>query len=226
MEAKHQHRAYNQSPARLLSGGLVVSRVVSTLCVFAILSATLIALDFVPEPAKTVSATATTQFPISLEALESMEDTTPVRILIDKVDIEAALITPASTDLAVLDRALLSGAVVYPDSAPLGKIGNILIFGHSSYLPVVKNKAYQTFNELGALAPGDVFVVESVTHAYEYRVKAVKKAKAEDTPVVFDTTRSMLTLVTCNTFGDKNDRHIVEADFVQKYPLPNSLTGL
>lgn len=197
----------------------------STSFIFVGLSVFLSVIGFVPEPATTVRATLTATATPSLYEVEVAEDPTPTQVRIQKAGIVASISTPATTDIAVLDRALLSGAVIYPGSTTLGTKGNILMFGHSSYLPVVKNKAYQTFNELGTLAPGDIIVVESVTHAYLYRVKAVRKAKAEDTPIVFDTPRAMLTMVTCDTFGDKNDRYIVDADFINKAPLTSVVAG-
>ncbi|MEZ4200358.1 MAG: hypothetical protein R3B69_02055 [Candidatus Paceibacterota bacterium] len=47
------------------------------------------------------------------------------------------VLNPASRSVAVLDEALLSGVVRHPDSADFSEPGNILILGHSSYLPNV-----------------------------------------------------------------------------------------
>ena len=111
----------------------------------------------------------------------------------------------------MLDRALLAGAVRYPGSGDLGTNANVLIFGHSSYLPIVKNKAYQAFNELGKLDPGSFITVHSETHRYTYEVQRVHLANAEETLIEFTSQEPMLTLATCNTFGAKQERWVVTA---------------
>lgn len=135
----------------------------------------------------------------------------PVRIVINEIGIDTPVLTPASTDVAVLDRALLSGAVHYPDSPLAGEEGNMLIFGHSSYLPVVQNKAYQAFNELQKLTPGSMVSVYTDTMRYDYKVDRVRLARAEETVITFDADEPTLTLATCNTFGAKQERWVATA---------------
>ena len=72
----------------------------------------------------------------------------PVRIVATSIGLDAKIENPDSRDLDVLDRALTRGAVRYPGSALLGEPGNMLLFGHSSYLSVVGNSAYRTFNDI------------------------------------------------------------------------------
>ncbi|MEK7579538.1 MAG: hypothetical protein AAB460_03355, partial [Patescibacteria group bacterium] len=45
---------------------------------------------------------------------EIYTDGTPIRIVIDAIDVDAIITTPASADLPVLDAALLKGVVHYP----------------------------------------------------------------------------------------------------------------
>ncbi len=148
------------------------------------------------------------------------KDTSVRRVVINAIGLNATVSTPPSTDLAVLDNALLKGAVRYPDSAQLGDVGNMLIFGHSSSLPVIHNQNFRIFNRLHELEAGDVVRVQSTTHEYVYRVESVRMAKAEDVMVRFDTREKRLTMVTCNnSFGDTSDRYLVEAAFITQREL-------
>jgi LPXTG-site transpeptidase (sortase) family protein len=113
-----------------------------------------------------------------------------------------------------LDGDLLTGAVHYPTSAELGEDGNVVLFGHSSYLPIVKNQAYKTFDGIQKLAVGDLVTVYSSTTAYTYAVRTVAKESANDAIIPLTVDGRVLTLSTCNSFGEKTDRFVVTADFV------------
>lgn len=213
----------------------------STLATFVVLAMFFVAIDFIPEPRSTnVNDTPTVRVvettrthtlsdvpsdtvpvtPVQTEDTEEFESIVPpilqvaerpVRVVINEIDIDTPVITPASTDIDVLDRALLSGAVHYPSSPLAGEQGNMLIFGHSSYLPVVQNKAYQAFNELQKLTPGSIVSVYTDTTRYDYKVDRVRLARAEETVITFDADEPTLTLATCNTFGAKQERWVATA---------------
>ena len=61
----------------------------------------------------------------------------------------------------MLDDALTQGAVHYPTSAPLGIDGTVLLFGHSSYLPVIIHQYYKTFDGIQDLKDGETVSVYS-----------------------------------------------------------------
>ncbi len=198
--------------------------VLQTFGVFAVLTFLLILIDFVPVPVTNESTSTSTDVlyatPASGNTTEAVdvpyELTTPVRIVIDDIDVDTTVLSPTSTDVEVLDRALLSGAVLYPGSGLAGESANMLIFGHSSYLPVVRNEAYKAFNELGELHDGDVVTVYSDTHTYEYTVRDVYLANADDAVIYFEADTPTLTLATCNTFGAKQERWVVTASLTDK----------
>jgi LPXTG-site transpeptidase (sortase) family protein len=187
-----------------------------------VLTSILVLLDFVPEaPTQdtmntTSSSTATTVTPA---VSTTVEVRTPVRIQIPARDIDTSIVTPQSTDISVLDRALLTGAVHYPGSAYAGEQGNMLIFGHSSYLPVVKNKSFQAFNDLGKSKRGELITILSSTHEYTYTIDSVTLMRAEDAVVPLNVTQPTLTLATCNTFGAKQERWVVIAHLTGKKEL-------
>ncbi|MBP9749974.1 MAG: sortase [Candidatus Pacebacteria bacterium] len=189
---------------------------IASIGVFCALSLFLVSVDFVPE--RRVDAKQA-DLESQVEDLQRIDSgtlavtpvSTPTRVVIESIGVDTSVVTPESADIEVLDRALLTGAVHYPGSPRAGEAGNMLLFGHSSYLPVVKNKAYQAFNELGSLTPGERVIVYSEGYRYEYLVKSVRLARAQDAVINFIAREPTLTLATCNTFGQKQERWVVTA---------------
>lgn len=184
-------------------------------------------VDFVPEAPE-----ENAERQMALEEIEEEEtgvperparpaatDATPDRIFIDSLDREVAVLNPESTSVSVLDNTLLSGVVRHPASANLLEDGTVFLFGHSSYLPIVHNKNFQAFNDIKDLVWGDKIRIQSSDYEYVYRVDRVYEVKATTAEVVIESEGKELTLVTCNTFGSKEDRFVVEASLVDSYPL-------
>lgn len=144
----------------------------------------------------------------------------PVRIIFDTLDNkQVTVLNPESTSITALDTALLSGVVRHPDSADFTETGTIFLFGHSSYLPNVVNKNFQAFNGIQKLTWGDKVRLHSETMEYVYRVDRVYEAKASSADVPITYGESKLTLATCNSFGSKDDRYIVEATLIETRAL-------
>jgi LPXTG-site transpeptidase (sortase) family protein len=139
----------------------------------------------------------------------------PLKIEVPRLKIVETVNNPKSTDVKVLDDALLSGVVRYPTSAQLGENGNVIIFGHSSHLPLVNNKEFKAFNDIETLKAGDTIVVTSKTRTYTYAVDTVVKANASQDEIPLGATGNLLTLATCNSFGTKSGRFIVTAHLVE-----------
>lgn len=137
--------------------------------------------------------------------------TKPERITIDKVGINVKVYEPESVNVAVLDENLKKGAVYYPGSGTIEQ-GNIFIFGHSTNWPVVQNPAYKTFNGLEKLEKGDIIKVGAGSQEFSYKVKTVNLVDADNALVEFDNSGQTLTLSTCNTFGEKQERWVVVAE--------------
>lgn len=143
----------------------------------------------------------------------------PVRIVAKSIGLDVRVSNPASTAIDTLDQALLSGAVRYPTSAELGVDGTVLVFGHSSYLPIVHNQAYKSFDGIQNLKTNDTISVYSGTHEYRYSVVGVKLADATQDVIEMPAVGKHLTLVTCDSFSSKSNRFVVTADFVGAYNL-------
>jgi LPXTG-site transpeptidase (sortase) family protein len=148
------------------------------------------------------------------ESVNSVPFVVPVRIVIDKIGVNGPVSNPDSEKTEDLDEALLKGAVRYPGSGSLLDNDNIFIFGHSSFLPVVNNPAYRIFNRLNQLGIGDDIKLHSEKMEYIFRVIKIEKVKADEALIRFETGKKKLVLSTCDSFGKKTDRFVVEAEFI------------
>lgn len=157
---------------------------------------------------------------VPVTPVDSTNDPLPTTITLERLGRTVTVLNPTSRVVADLDTALLKGAIHHPDSADLNdKNGNILILGHSSYLKNVFNKNFQAFNGIQNLTWGDTIIVKSSDSEYTYRVEKVYEQKASTVNIPVWSNEPKLTLVTCNTFGAKEDRFIVEAILVSKKAL-------
>lgn len=190
----------------------------------------LFVVDFLPEkPTETVSTVdsepeATTVEKNVLqenipEETPVVRDPNPVAIIFDSLDKRVNVLNPESRSIDDLDTALLSGAVRHPDSADFKNEGTIFLFGHSSYLPNVINKNFQSFNSVQNLKWGDTVRLQSSDTEYVYRIDRVYQVQASNAEIEIERGTAKLTLVTCNSFGSKDDRYIVEATQIDAYPL-------
>ena len=195
--------------------------------VFTLSYGVLYALDFLPEP-KTEGVSVEDEETdeeveapvVAEEAPEPVVATEePVSLTIPSLDREVTVLNPQTRDIVELDAELLKGVVRHPDSALLGEEGNVVILGHSSYLPNVMNKNFQALNGIQKMKWGDTIELVSEGTLYTYRVEKVYQAKASGVTIPTDVTGKRLTLVTCNSFGSKEDRFIVEAKLVSEKAL-------
>lgn len=180
--------------------------------------------DLLPNPARAAAepVTPTVALSSNIKAASSTPTSVvenPVKIEIEKIGLAVTIANPTTTDIEALDEYLLKGAARYPTSAKLGEVGNVVLFGHSSYLPVVGNQAYKTFNGIQKLVAGDVITVYSAGSVYAYRVRTMEKESAESgAGINLAVSGRVLTLATCNSFATKSDRFVVTADFVESHP--------
>ena len=139
----------------------------------------------------------------------------PGRIVIPAIGLDLPVSNPATRDLTSLDAILQKGPARYVDSAKLGEKGNVLIFAHSSRLPVVRNQMYRAFNDISELSPGDTITITGEGKSYLYTVKSVRRGNASDEIIDLSPKNgTRLTLVTCDTLTSKDSRWILDAEFV------------
>jgi sortase A len=132
-------------------------------------------------------------------------------ISIPRLKIENATVSVGGDDLS-------KSLVQYPGTAPPGKTGNTVIFGHS-ILPIFYNpKNYMSiFSTLPTLKKGDDMSINYDGVTYKYRVDVMFEVTPSDIQVLDqDASDSFLTLVTCVPPGDprKPKRLIVRARLV------------
>lgn len=178
-------------------------------------------LDLLPDPVSTDAAFV----PAEQSAEQPVGTTTnafaeaPLRVVAKKTGLDVTVSNPTDTDVDALDAELLKGAVRYPTSAMLGVEGTVLLFGHSSYLPIVHNQNFKAFNGIQNLKAGDTVSVYSGSQEYRYSVVGVRLADATEDKVELPATGRHLALVTCDSFGTKSDRWVLTADLEGVYSL-------
>ncbi len=195
---------------------------VAFLSVFFITFSVLIAVDLVPEEGNGSTVTVETSPLVSgkvlgTDTVEAAE--LPVKVEVPAIRLSTTIANPTSTDVATLDRHLNTGAVRYPTSGKLGQNGNVVLFAHSSYLPIVQNSAYKAFTGIEKLKKGDRIMVSSSSRTYVYSVDSVESADAGADAIPLTVSGQKLTLSTCDSFGTKSDRFVVTASLVESYPL-------
>lgn len=197
----------------MLIGGLTLSIFLMTYVLLAL-------LGFVPEQFKFVSTSAPKSQNVQVidtptttvtQTQNTDKNLIPTKVEIPKIGVSSIINVPAGIDVSTLDNALTKGAVYYPGSGTL-QGGNMFLFGHSTNWSVVNNDAYKTFNDLDKLSTGDEIVLTSGGEKYVYIVRTVKLSSEDDAVVQFASNSPMLTISTCDTFGRKQDRWVVEAD--------------
>jgi LPXTG-site transpeptidase (sortase) family protein len=145
------------------------------------------------------------------------ESTYPVRIVISSLSINLPVQNPKTTDLDALDALLVNGPARYSKSAKLGADGNVIIFAHSSHLPIVHNKMYQAFNNIPNARNGDTVTLTGENGIdYIYEVDSVVRADTNDGDKVplMSPDGNKLILVTCDTLTGKSARFVLTASFV------------
>lgn len=155
--------------------------------------------------------------PVAVPVVVSEKIVLPTHLSISKINLDVQILNTQSRDAGVLDEALKKAPVRYMDSAKLGEDGNILIFAHSSHLPVVHNQMFKVFNRLSELKVGDTITVSGDGESHVYSVVLIRKADASEE--VIDLSKNngrRLTLSTCDNFGAKTSRWVVEAVYVGK----------
>lgn len=183
-------------------------------------------IGFVPatfqyEPGQAVQAQTASVTTPDLNELESTPSQPrhelPSRVTIPAVGIDTNINNPASRQVGILNSYLDRGAVRYPQSGYPGN-GNLFLFGHSTSHETVWNQAYKTFNNLEDVTVGDEITVHTSSGVFYYQVNSKEIKRNSEAYVPLETERDMLTISTCDSFGAKEDRVVVRADFIKYVP--------
>ena len=147
-------------------GKFIILWLIILIVSFAVLSL----LGLVPEEEKDVIIKETPSVESLDEKLANISIALPQRVVIDEIGVDININNPQSRNIDVLDVSLNAGVVRYPSSGLLGQKTNMLLFGHSSHLPIVRNRSYKAFNDLEDLEIGSKVSIFSGTHQFIYIV--------------------------------------------------------
>lgn len=165
-------------------------------------------------PSRSVSAQTTNGVALSslpeTESMPTNERTS--KVTIPAVGVDTQVLNPASSDPSVLNSYLAEGAVRYPAGGHPGN-GNLFIFGHSTGRDTIWNNAYKTFNGIENLDAGNSIHIHTQSGVYTYTVSDVSFKKNSEAFVPLNMDSDTLTLSTCDSFGSREDRIVVRADF-------------
>ncbi|MFC1649665.1 sortase, partial [Patescibacteria group bacterium] len=110
---------------------------------------------------------------------------------------------------------LVESLIQYPGTAPPGKIGNSVVFGHSVLPQFFNADDYLTiFSTLPEMEIGKFIFVEHQGVSYKYKVEDMFEVRPTDVHILTqDDSGSFLSLVTCTPPGDpfKPKRLVVRA---------------
>ena len=152
----------------------------------------------------------------STDASDAVHTTLPAHMYIPAIGLDLAVQNPATTNVDVLDALLVDGPARFADSAKLGQEGNMIIFAHSSHLPIVHNQMYKAFNRIPELKAGDSITMTADDGTrFLYSVNSVTKADVNaDVKLSLAKKGTKLTLVTCDTLTGKSARYVLEATLI------------
>lgn len=114
--------------------------------------------------------------------------------------------------------ALQNGVIHLVGTATPGSIGNVFITGHSSNYAWAPGQYKSVFALLNKLSVGDIIFLKYQGNIYEYKVYEQSIIKPNDTSVLQQGNKSILTLMTCTPVGTSLNRLIIKAN--QVYPDP------
>lgn len=164
----------------------------------------------------TLEGDGTIRAPESRTPSSSVVGVAPARMTIGAIGLDLAVQNPETTDVHALDVLLKNGPARYAPSARLGERGNMIIFAHSSHLPIVHNKMYKAFNRVPELVSGDTITLTDANGTkYLYRVVSVTSVDVnDDVSISLAMSSTRLTLVTCDTLAGKSARFVLDAEFI------------
>ena len=144
------------------------------------------------------------------------------RLIIPKINVDVPVAFGISNDEKTVMDAMNHGVAQFSipgASAMPGQVGNLVITGHSAG-DIYSNNQYKfIFSGLERLVDGDNIYINYQSVRYTYSV--IKKETVEPSnlaALVYETSRPMLTLITCTPLGTSRYRLLVTAEQVNPSP--------
>jgi LPXTG-site transpeptidase (sortase) family protein len=149
--------------------------------------------------------------PLIIDAATASASGTP-EVIIPKINVEIPVdYSQTSDNENVIENALESGVVHYPNTVLPGQDGNAAFFGHSSNNIFNPGKYKFAFVLLHTLVDGDTFYLTNNGTVYVYQVVDHKVVPPSDVAVLNDTEghSATATLITCDPPGTSINRLVV-----------------
>jgi len=141
-------------------------------------------------------------------------------IFIPAISVDAPISWMVKNTAEETSTALENGVIHLLDTATPGTVGNVFITGHSSNYAWAPGHYKSVFALLNKLSVGDIIYLKYQNKSYAYKVFEQKTIKPDDTSVLEQDQKSILTLMTCTPVGTSLNRLIVKSN--QIFPDPKS----
>jgi len=149
------------------------------------------------------------------------------RLIIPKINVDVPVTYDVGTDNASQMKAMEGGLAHFPiagASSHPGEIGNTVLAGHSSNDLFDGGDYKFIFAQLEKLTVGDSIYANFQGKRYTYVVTRTETVKpTEVNKLVYQTTKPVLTLITCTPLGTALNRFLVTAEQVS--PDPTAATA-
>ena len=139
----------------------------------------------------------------------------PNTVVIKSLGISAPIKFVTEANEAVFQEALQSGVVQFPNTAPVGTVGNTYIFGHSSDFAFAKGEYKTVFALLPSIKKdAEILVTNAEGKQFSYVVTDTFVANNTDLHLLDQNTggKAVLTLQTSYPIGTALKRYIVKAE--------------
>ena len=148
------------------------------------------------------------------------------RLIIPKLNVDVPVNFGIANDTDTINMAMENGVAQFSipgASAMPGEIGNLVITGHSAG-DIYSNNQYKfIFSGLERLNAGDLVYIDYKGTRYTYSVTKKETVEPSDVgALVYETSKPMLTLITCTPLGTSRYRLLVTAEQVN--PAPSGAT--
>lgn len=137
------------------------------------------------------------------------------QLSIDEIDVIVPIIKEVSgANEQEYLRAIENGVAHYAGTPLPGNQGNSFIFGHSSYYRNKPGSYKEIFKRLNELKVGHKVTIQKGEESFSYQVINSRIVEANDTTVLDQGDREIVTLMTCWPPGTLQKRYIVQAQRV------------
>lgn len=144
------------------------------------------------------------------------------RIIIPKINVDAPVVYGAAADVKSQNEAMKKGVAHFSipgANAVPGQVGNTVFAAHSSNDAFASGDYKFVFAQNEKLTKGDVIYVNYQSKRYTYKVTSLEVVMPNEvSKVQIETTKPMLTLVSCVPLGTAEKRLLVFAEQISPDP--------